>query len=216
MAGAATNPRIDDIKKNGKLVIATANYKPFGYFDEKTKEIVGYDIDIAQKIADKLGVPLKVKSMESSELMPAIMNGEADLAISDLYIPLGNKKAVDYSDPYLKSAQIIVTDKNSSINTSKDLAGKKVGVKYGESGVAAVQDLIDKGENIQLVAYNSNEEMLADVESGKLDAGVNDLLYQLQYNSTHPSLKIHDEVLREEQLGIVVRKGDTNLLKVIN
>ncbi|MEQ8154122.1 MAG: ABC transporter substrate-binding protein [Clostridiaceae bacterium] len=215
-ASAESSSRIEEIKKNGKLVLATGDYRPFEYHDEKTNKVVGYDIDIAQKVADKIGVPLEVKDMAFTSLIPTIQNGQADLVIAALYITDERKQVIDFADPYLKSGQIIVTDKNSSINTSKDLEGKKVGAKFGATSAAVVQGLIDKGAKIQLVTYKTNEEMLADLEIGRLDAGINDKLYQLQYNSTHPSLTIHDEVLKEAELGIGVKKGDTGLIEVVN
>ena len=55
--------RIDEIKKNGKLVLATGNYRPFEYHDEKTNKIIGYDIDVAEAIAKKNGVPFEIKEM---------------------------------------------------------------------------------------------------------------------------------------------------------
>jgi polar amino acid transport system substrate-binding protein len=210
------NSRVEEIKKNGKLVLATGDYRPFEYHDEKTNEVIGYDIDIAQKIADKIGVPLEVKDMAFTSLIPTIQNGQADLVIAALYITDERKEVIDFADPYLKSGQIIVTDKESTIETSKDLEGKKVGAKFGATSAAVVQGLIDDGANIELVTYKTNEEMLADLEVGRLDAGVNDKLYQLQYNSTHPTLTIHDEVLKEAELGIGVKKGDSELIEVIN
>ena len=53
--------RIDQIKKNGKLILATGNYRPFEYHDEKTNKIIGYDIDVAEAIAKKIGVPLVIQ-----------------------------------------------------------------------------------------------------------------------------------------------------------
>lgn len=210
-----TKSSIEQIKKNGKLVLATGNYRPFEYHDEKTNEVVGYDIDVARKIAEKIGVPLEVRDMEFTSLIPSLQNGQANLVIAALYITDERKKVVDFADPYLASAQVIVVKDSSNIKSAGDLEGKVVGAKLGATSANVVQSLIDSGKKIQLKTYKNNEEMLADLEAGRLDAGVNDLLYQKQYNSTHPNLRIKDE-LQKAELGIAVQKGDTELTKVVN
>lgn len=211
-----SSSRIEEIKKRGKLIVATGDYRPFEYHDEKTNKVVGYDIDIAKKIADKIGVDLEIRDMEFNSLIPTVQNGQADLVIAALYITDERKKVLDFSDSYLNTGIIITTDKTSTVKTSKDLAGKKVGVKLGSTSAAVVQKLIDNGQKFEMVTYKTNEEALVDLEVKRTDAVVTDLLYQLQYNSTHPSLTIHDEKLKEAQLGIGVKKGDEDLLKLIN
>ncbi len=82
---AKKTSRIDEIKKAGKLVLATGNYRPFEYHDEKTNKIVGYDIDVAEAIAKKIGVPLEVREMQFTSLIPSVQNGQADLVIAAMY-----------------------------------------------------------------------------------------------------------------------------------
>ena len=80
-AGASAKPKagsIEQIKKKGKLVLATGNYRPFEYHDEKTNKTVGYDIDLAEAIAKKIGVPLEVKDMQFTSLIPSLQNGQVD------------------------------------------------------------------------------------------------------------------------------------------
>lgn len=214
---ASTNEsHIDKIKNSGKLVLATGDYRPFEYHDEKTNEVVGYDIDLAQKIADELGVKLEVHDMDFTSLIPSLQNSQADMVIAAIYITDERKEVVDFADPYMSSGQIIVVKKDSPIKGKDDLNGKKVGAKLGGTSAACVQKMIDEGANIELVTYKQNEDMLADLQNGRLDAGVNDLLYQLQYNSTHKDLTILDDKLTEAELGIAVPKGDTELIEVVN
>lgn len=215
-SSANSTSHIDKIKESGKLVLATGDYRPFEYHDETTNEVVGYDIDLATKIADELGVKLEVKDMAFTSIIPTLQNGQADIAIAAMYITDERKKVVDFVDPYMKSGQIICVKKGSTINGKDDLIGKKVGAKLGGTSAACVQKMIDEGKNIELITYKQNEDMLIDLENGRLDAGVNDLLYQLQYNSTHPNLTILDGILTEAELGVAVPKGDNELKDLVN
>lgn len=85
-------------KKNGKLVIATGNYYPFEFHDPKTYELVGYDIEVGKKIAEKIGVPVEWKEMQFTALIPTLQNKQADLVIATMYITDERKKVVDISD----------------------------------------------------------------------------------------------------------------------
>lgn len=208
--------QLDKIKQSGKLVLATGDYRPFEYHDEKTNEVVGYDIDLAKKIADELGVKLEVKDMDFTSIIPSVQNGQADLAIAAMYITDERKQAVDFADPYMATGQVLCVKKGSPIKSKDDLTGKKVGAKLGATSAATVQKLIDAGQNIQLVTYKQNEDMLADLENGRIDAGVNDLLYQLQYNATHQNLTILDGTLAQADLGVAVQKGNSDLTDVVN
>lgn len=207
---------IEQIKESGKLVLSTGDYRPFEYHDEKTNKLVGYDIDIAQKIADKLGVKLEGTDMQFTSIIPSVQNGQADLAIAAMYITDERKQSVDFADPYLSSGVIICVKKGSDIKGKSDLIGKKVGAKLGGTSAAVIQKMIDDGANIQLVTYKQNEDMLVDLENGRLDAGVNDLLYQLQYDKEHSDLTILDGMLSTADLGIAVKKGDTEFINLIN
>lgn len=214
--GDSKQSHIEQIKKSGKLLLSTGDYRPFEYHDEKTNQIVGYDIDLAQKIADKLGVKLEVTDMQFTSIIPTVQNGQADLAIAAMYITDERKATVDFADPYLSSGVIICVKKGSDIKGKDDLIGKKVGAKLGGTSAAVIQKMIDNGANIELVTYKQNEDMLVDLENGRVDAGVNDLLYQLQYNKEHSNLTILDEMLATADLGIAVKKGDTEFIALIN
>lgn len=216
-SSSSDSPRIAQIKKAGKLVLATGDYRPFEYRDEKTNKMIGYDIDIANAVAKKLGVKLEANDMEFASLIPTLQNGQADLVIGALYITDERKKVVDMSDSYLATGQAIATRKDvTNIKSVDDLEGKTVGAKVGSSSEKAVNDLIKSGKKITLKSYKTNEECLLDVASGRLDATVDDYLYQVDYNKTHPNIKIVGDPFVKADLGVAVKKGDTELLKVVN
>lgn len=214
---SAPQSRIDEIKKNGKLVLATGNYRPFEYHDEKTNKMVGYDIDLTEAIAKKIGVPLEVKEMQFTSLMPTLQNGQADLVIAAMYITDQRKEAVDFADPYMETGMVLVVNSSdNAIKSVKDLDGKVVGVKTGATSEVVAQDLKAKGANITIKSYKETVDYLLDMENGRIDASINDLLNQLEYNKTHPNVKIVGEPFTKASLGIAVKKGDKELIELIN
>ena len=209
--------RIDQIKKNGKLILATGNYRPFEYHDEKTNKVIGYDIDVAEAIAKKIGVPLEVKEMQFTGLIPTLQNGQADLVIAAMYITPARKEVVDFADPYMDTGMVVAVRKDdTAIKGPNDLNGKVVGVKTGATSEKVAQELNEKGAKITIKSYKETVDYLLDLQNGRLDAAINDLLNQLEYNKANPNVKIVGEPFTKAQLGIAVKKGDKELLDLIN
>jgi ABC-type amino acid transport substrate-binding protein len=209
--------RIDQIKKNGKLILATGNYRPFEYHDEKTNKIVGYDIDVAEAIAKKIGVPLEVQEMQFTGLIPSLQNGQADLVIAAMYITPQRSEVVDFADPYMDTGMVVVVRKDdTAIKGPDDLKGKVVGVKTGATSEKVAQDMNEKGAKIEIKSYKETVDYLLDLQNGRLDAAINDLLNQLEYNKANPTVKIVGEAFTKAQLGIAVKKGDKELADLAN
>ena len=209
--------RIDQIKKSGKLILATGNYRPFEYHDEKTNKVIGYDIDVAEAIAKKIGVPLDVKGMQFIGLIPTLQNGQADLVIAAMYITPARREVVDFADPYMDTGMVVAVRKeNTDIKGPNDLNGKVVGVKTGATSEKVAQELNEKGAKITIKSYKETVDYLLDLQNGRLDAAINDLLNQLEYNKANPNVKVVGEPFTKAQLGIAVKKGDKELLDLIN
>lgn len=214
---SANQSRIDEIKKNGKLVLATGDYRPFEYHDEKTNKMVGYDIDLTEAIAKKIGVPVEIKEMQFTSLIPTLQNGQADIVIAAMYITDQRKEVVDFADPYVDTGMVLVVNAgDTAIKSVKDLDGKVVGVKTGATSEKVAQDLKAQGANITIKSYKETVDYLLDMENGRLDASINDLLNQLEYNKTHPNVKIVGEPFTKSSLGIAVKKGDKELIELVN
>ncbi|MDF2921219.1 MAG: transporter substrate-binding protein [Paenibacillaceae bacterium] len=218
-APAAVSPQIEEIKKKGKLVIATGDYYPFEYLDPDTKKLVGYDIDLGQKIADKIGVPVEWKEMQFTALIPSVQNGQADMAIAAMYITDERKQAVDMSDSYLGTGMSLVKlSGDSSVNSINDLDGKTVGVKAGATSEKAANDLVAKGTKLKVVSYKDTTDYLLDLQLGRVDVAFNDYVNQMGYNKQHreAKLEIVGDPFIEADLGLAVKKGNAGLLQLAN
>lgn len=221
--GAAASPAagssLSDIKERGKLVIATGNYYPFEFLDPKTQKLVGYDIDLGHKIAEKLGVEVEWKEMQFTALIPSVQNGQVDMGIAAMYITDERKKAVDMSDVYMKTGMSLVKrSDDDSVHSVEDLAGKAVGVKSGATSEVAAEELKKQGVDLEVKAYKDTTDYLMDLQLGRVDAAFNDYLNQLGYNKQHAEagLEIVGEPFTEAGLGLAVKKGNTELLEAAN
>ncbi|MFT9056852.1 MAG: ABC transporter substrate-binding protein [Ethanoligenens sp.] len=209
---------VDTIKKAGVLKMATGNYAPFEYRDSKTNKIVGYDIDFAQRVAQKIGVKLEVTDMDFTSIIPSVQKGDYDMAIAAMYDTPERRKAVDMSDAYMQTGMVLVTlANNNTYKTLANLNGKRVGVKAGATSEKVANDMkTEKKYTYDVVGYKDTTGCIADLEAGRVDAVVNDQLNQLEINKTDSKVKIVGKPFTTSNLSAAVAKGNSGLLKVIN
>jgi ABC-type amino acid transport substrate-binding protein len=213
----AAGTALERIRKNGKLVLATGNYRPFEYRDEKSNQIVGYDVDLSGLIAKKIGVPLEAQDMPFQSLIPSLQNGRADIVIAAMYITDARREVVDFATPYMSTGMVLVVRKdNTKIKSAKDLDGLVVGVKAGATSEHVAEGLLKEGGKFTIKSYRETVDYALDLANGRIDAAINDLLNQLELNKVYPSLTIAGEPFTKAELGIAVRKGDDDLIALVN
>ncbi len=206
---------IDEIKKRGYIIMGTeATFPPFEFVDKQSKQIVGFDVDIAKMIAKKLGVQLVIKDIAFDGLIPALMTNKIDMIVAAMTITPEREKMVSFSIPYFTAGQVIVVRKSGSFRPKsyEDLKGHKVGV---QQGTTADIDL-SKVKGVELVRYTRFTDAFLDLAIGRTDAVVLDAAPAQAYVKFNPKLMISSPVLSEEKYGIAVRKEDKELLDFIN
>ena len=123
-ATTTTTDKLQEIKDSGKLVMGTsADYPPYEWhlIKDGKDEIIGFDIDIAQAIADELGVELEVKDMDFDGLIPALTTGKIDIIIAGMNATEERKQSVDFTDVYYTQTDIVVIRKEDADKfTSED------------------------------------------------------------------------------------------------
>jgi len=211
-----TESQVDAIKEAGVIVMATnAQFPPYEYYEGET--ITGFDVALAQAVADKLGVELKIEDMEFSSVVSSVQSGKADMAVAGLTITDERKLQVDFSDSYVTATQVIIVPEDSAISTVTDLEGKKVGVQLGTTGDLYLSYPEDFGIEVtaDVQQYNKGSEAILDLVNGRIDAVVIDDQPAKKFVEANAGLKIIDEALTDEQYAIGVPK-DSDLLAVIN
>ena len=124
-----------------KLVIGTdPGFKPFEY--RQGGKIVGFDIDLAQEIANDTGRQLVIEEMNFDGLIAALQAGKIDMAVAGMSVTPERSQNVNFSNPYyLASQMIVVRDNDQRIKIKTDLTGKKIGVQLGSTGDTIVGQL---------------------------------------------------------------------------
>ena len=203
---------IKAIKEKGVITVATGTYVPFEYRDDDDN-IVGFDIDLAQYIADKLGVDMEVTDMEFQSIVPSIQNGEYDFSIAAMYKTDERCEVVDMSKSYCDSGMILAVKEDSEYaDTVKSLAdcdGLKVAVKEGATSYNVAQSFLDENPDVsyEIVQYKDTVGCVSDLLAGRVDVVVNDLLNQKILSQEYEGAKIVCDPFTHAENAIAVQKG---------
>ena len=204
--------------EDGKLtVVAELGFAPFEYMDEKTGEPVGFDVDVINAVAEKMGLTASyLPNQKFDTLVPIIkQGGKADVSIAAITITDERMESVDFSEPYLDSNQAIVVAKGSS-ETEETLndASKQVVCQGGTTGDEWI------GENLPdavRVPVDDVTAALTGVQTGLYQAMVVDLpVASYMLAQSFSDLQIVKEIPTGEQYGIAVSKDNSELTQAVN
>ena len=157
----------------GKLTMATnAFFEPYEYYEGD--KIVGIDAEIAEAIANKLGLELVIDNMEFNSIITAVATGAADFGLAGLTVTDERKLEVDFSTSYAKGVQVIIVKEGSAITSYDDLAAEgatyKIGVQLGTTGNIYASD--EFGERV--TPYNNGNEAVLALQAGDIDCVIID------------------------------------------
>ena len=212
---------LETIQEKGKLVVGmSADYAPyeFHYIDENGKDVIGgFDVDIANEIADAIGVELVIQEMDFDALVSALPAGKVDVVISGMNPTEERAKVVDFSDIYYNSQHgiLVRTEDADKYKTFADLEGAKVGAQLGST-----QEQISKAEipnaDLQLLANVNN--LILELKSGKVDAIVMEKPVAEMAVKNNPDLTVGEPTYEEKTGGnaVGVAKNNPELLAKIN
>ena len=220
---SSSNAKSDEKKgmtliEDGKLtVVAELGFAPFEYMDEKTGEPVGFDVDVINAVAEKMGLTASyLPNQKFDTLVPIIkQGGKADVSIAAVTITDERMESVDFSEPYLDSNQAIVVAKGSS-ETEETLndASKQVVCQGGTTGDEWI------GENLPdavRVPVDDVTAALTGVQTGLYQAMVVDLpVASYMLSQSFSDLEIVKEIPTGEQYGIAVSKDNPELTQAVN
>ena len=186
-----------------ELHMATnAEFPPYEYM-EKNK-IVGIDPDIAQAICDKLGYKLVIDNMQFEAIIAAVTSGKADFGMAGMTVTDERKEAVDFTDTYATTTQvIIVRDKDSKVASADDLEGSAIGVQLGTTGDIFASDVKDA----KIQRFSKGADAVEALSTGKIDAVIIDSEPAKEFVKAKEGLKILDDPFAEEEYAICLKKG---------
>lgn len=194
--------KIEQIKEAGVLVMGTsADYPPNEFHTEVDGKdtIVGFDVAIAQYIADDLGVELKVVDMSFDNLCINLAKGDFDIVIAGMASTEERLKSVDFSDPYFKQQAILIRAEDDALyNKPEDLSGHKVGVQNGTIQVPIANELAGEENVVGLVKA---QDLIMELKSGKLDVVYIDYTAALAFAAANDDLTVKDIGIESDSEG---------------
>lgn len=216
---------VDAIKEKGEIVMLTnAAFPPFEYLADDGS-VQGVDADIAQAVADKLGVKLKIVDMDFDSIVNSLKAGKGDFAAAGMTVTEERLKQVDFSDEYVTSSQMVVVREDSDLEGDKAaldaaLSGKNIAVQAGTTGDWYAGGDETTGSTIKdanVLQYKSATEAALHLASGKADAIIIDQKpAEAIVAANEGKLKVLDTKLTDEQYAFAVQKNQEDLLDIIN
>ena len=206
---------LDEIQKRGKLRVGMEpGYMPFELKNQKG-EIIGFDVDMANRMAKAMGVELELVDTARDDIIPALLTGKFDVIMPGMTLTQERNMSINFAPPYIVIGQSILIKKDlaGTIKTYKDLNDAKytIASKLGTTGEQATKRMIP---NAKYISYETEQEGVLELVNGKIDA----FIYDLPYNTVAVGQKgqgkiVHlDTPFTFEPLAWAVRKGDPDIL----
>jgi polar amino acid transport system substrate-binding protein len=213
---ALAGDTLADAKKKGVLVVGCKDsLPPFGYIDEKTRQIVGYDIDFVNAIAKKMGVKVELKPVTSASRLPQLQEGHIDIIAATMTKNAERAKVIDFSHAYFLTGQKFIT-KKGSVKSLKDLEGKRIGTAKGSTSEQNVKKAIPSST---VLSFDDYPQAFLALQQGKVSAVTTDeaiLAGILAKAPNKAQFEIPNIQISDEPYGLGMRKGDTNLVNFVN
>ena len=203
-------------EQNGTLTFGTnAEFPPFEFVTASgvIDQYDGIDMAIAKQIAEENGMTAAIENLEFDSLLIALQNGQVDAVIAGMTVTEERLEEVDFSTPYYTATQVMIVKEDSDIAAATDMADKKICVVQGYTGQICVEEM-----GYPFEAFKKGTEAVMELVNGKCDVVVIDSATAQKYVSDNEGLKIVEDsaAFESEEYAIAVKKGNTELLNMIN
>jgi len=210
--------QVSDIKKKGELVVGVLGTdEPNSFVDPKTRQIVGYDVDLASAVAKKLGVKLTIKQLAVAARIPELTEGRVDLLAASLTHNKEREAKIDFSLTTFVTGQKVLVRKDSGIAAVPQLAGKKVLTVKGGTQEINIRKAVP---SVDVVTFETTGQAFIALQQGKGVGYVNDEVSILDdYAKLGPAKKDYDilpQNLSVEPLALGIRKGEPAFKSVVD
>lgn len=197
--------------KGNVLTMATnAEFPPFEYLENG--EIVGADVEIAQAIADYLGMELEISNIDFDAALTGAATGKYDMAVAGITANDERRQNMNFSDNYYTASQSVIVMADSEYKVIADLDGKNFACQEGTTGE---QYLLDNGYTMQ--SYKTGAEAVAALTAGKVDAVViDDAVARALSEKQNGKTVVLEEALTQEAYAIAIEKGNDDMTAKIN
>ena len=198
------------------LTMATeGTFPPYEYYEGG--ELVGIDVEIANAIAEKLGMTLEIMDMDFSAIIAAVESGRADMGMAGMTVDPVRLESVNFSDSYATGIQVVIVPEGSPITTVDDLfaegATYMIGVQQSTTGDKYATE--DFGDD-RVSRFNKNNDLIMALTSGRVDCVIIDNEPAKSFVAANEGLQILDTEYTVEDYAIAIAKDNTELLEQVN
>jgi polar amino acid transport system substrate-binding protein len=216
--GLAHADQLADIKKKGQIVFGVLGTdEPNSFIDPKTRQLVGYEIDIATAVAKKIGVKPVFKQLAVSARIPELQQGHVDILAATLTHNKEREAQVDFALTHFVTGSKVMVRKNSGITALPQLAGKKVVTVRGGTQETNMKKAVPTAS---IVTFENTQQAFQALRQGKSAAYVNDESSLLaDYGKLGPAAKdfvILPQSIGVEPIALGLRKGEAGLKTVVD
>lgn len=212
---AGTTPAADlGLATPGTLRVASdIPYAPFEFTEPGSDVPVGFDVDLVDAIAERLGIA-KVEFVDQSfdGILASIAAGRFDMSASSWTITPERAEQVNFSEPYFSANQAILVSASSDIASPEDLTGTTIAVQRGTIGA----DEAAKIEDAKVLRFENTDDAFNAVGAGRADAAITDYPVVAYAAAAKPTLKVAAQFPGTDGLGLMFPKGNTALLEAVN
>jgi polar amino acid transport system substrate-binding protein len=214
MALPALAGALDDIRSRGTVRIGVSlGGEPIGFRDAQNNP-VGYDVDVANRLAEKLGVPVELTDVSGDARISMLVSGQLDIVVANTSATLERAKSVNFSIPYNRAGLRVIVQKDSGITKLEDLAGKKIVVGRGTTGETFIKKAVPTAELVYVDQFAPDGVL--QLTQKRVDAAIEDsslLDYLATKNDTLVTLS---GLYSNDPIGIAVAKGDPEFVRWID
>ena len=219
-SAATTTDKLQEIKDSGKLVMGTsADYPPYEWhlIKDGKDEIIGFDIDIAQAIADELGVELEVKDMDFDGLIPALTTGKIDIIIAGMNATEERKQSVDFTDVYYTQTDIVVIRKEDADKFTSEDSLKTAALATQKATVQETY-LLETFPDAEIQSVPKWNTAIMSLTTGKVDAVMMVDTVAKQFIAQNDDLMVANFDINStpNAAAIAVAKNGGDLLETVN
>lgn len=202
---------IDDIRSRGTVRIGVSlGGEPIGFRDAQNNP-VGYDVDVATLLSQKLGVPVEFVDVSGDARISMLVSGQIDVAVANTSATLERAKTVNFTIPYNRAGLRVIVQKDAAIKELKDLAGKKVVVGRGTTGESFLKTAVPDAQLVYVDQFAPDGVL--QLQQKRVDAAIEDSSL-LDYLATkNPSLVTLPGLYSNDPIGIAVAKGDPEFVR---
>lgn len=176
----------EKVDKAPLVVGLSAEYPPFEF--QQKGEIVGFDVDLAHAIGQRLNRPIQIKEMAFHSLIPSLQTGKIDMAISGITVTPERQKNIDFSEVYYHNSLAFIYLKNSPPPDLTQLSHKKFGVQLGSSMEKWLKQQSADFEQVQIFALDTNPALIEKLKLGQIDYLVIETLQAIEFSKINAKL----------------------------